>query len=110
MCRCELAANWTSRRTCSEVFEWAEKISTITLLRWIARVISPAKERPGCTSRGAIQQRIEAFSSAAQTASATGLSCEECEMKTSCGIQALGLFYLFGIKEAISSEMPMANG
>ena len=53
----------------------------------IARVISPAKESPGCTSRGAIQQRIPMFSSAAQTASATGLSSEECEMKTSCAIQ-----------------------
>src|SRR6266403_2137608 len=87
MCRCELAASCTSRRICAEVFECAEKISTITLLYSIARVISPAKESPGCTSRGAIQQRIPMFSSAAQTASATGLSSEECEMKTSCAIQ-----------------------
>src|SRR4029077_12690300 len=86
MCRCELAASCTSRRICSEVFECAEKISTITLLRWMARVISPANERPGCTSRGAIQQRIAVFSSAAQTASATGFFSDECEIKTSCAI------------------------
>src|SRR5947209_11006352 len=91
MCRCELAASCTSRRTCSEVFECAEKISTITLLRWIARVISPANERPGCTSRGAIQQRSALFSSAAQTASAIVLSCEEWEIKTSCAIGSKSL-------------------
>src|SRR6266704_464102 len=101
MGRCELAASCTSRRICSEVFECAEKISTITLLRWIARVISPAKERPGCTSRGAIQQPIAVFSSAAQTASATGLSCEEGEMKTSCAIGAHH-FYLLSILQTRS--------
>src|SRR5437762_11544131 len=88
MCRCELEANWTSRRTCSDLLECAEKISTITLLRWIARLISPANVRPGCTSRGAIQQRMATLSNAAQAASAIGLSWEECEIKTSCAIGA----------------------
>src|SRR5689334_18993650 len=86
MCRCELAASCTSLKTCSDAFEWVEKIKTKTLLCWMARVISPAKERPGWTSRGAIQHRIPLFSSALQTASAIGLSCDECEMKTSCGM------------------------
>ena len=86
MCRCELTASWTSRRTCSELFECAEKTRTMILLSWMARVISPANERPACTSRGATQQRIPPFSRAAHTASETTLSLVECEMKTSCAI------------------------
>jgi hypothetical protein len=62
----------------------------------IARVISPANGRPGCTSRGAIQQRIAAFSSVAQTASATRLFFVEWEIKTSCTMgSGMDRFYLF---------------
>src|SRR4029077_10581193 len=101
MCRCELEANCTSRRTCSDLLECAEKISTITLLRWMARLISPAKVRPGWTSRGAIQQRMVALSSAAHAASATGLSSDECEIKTSCAIQGVSIrFYLSRAEQA----------
>src|SRR5438034_479001 len=50
MWRSELAASSTPRKICSEVFECTEKISTISLLCWLARVISRAKERPVCTS------------------------------------------------------------
>ena len=82
-----LAANSSSRRICSELFDSAEKINTMALLPWIARVIWPANGRPGCTSRGAIQQRIAALSRAAQRGSATDLFFVEYEIKTSCAMQ-----------------------
>ena len=52
------------------MFECAEKINTIALLCWIARVISPGKGRPGLTSLGATQHLIPPCSSAVQIVSA----------------------------------------
>ena len=87
-------ASCTSRSTCSELFECREKISSITLLCWIARVISPGKERPGRTSRGATQHWMPESSNAPQMVSATFLSWAEWEMKTSRGITGPVRFYL----------------
>src|SRR4051812_9044421 len=86
MCKREFAASCTSRRTCSELFECCEKMRMNARLCWMARVISPEYDRPGITSRGAIQQGMPAASSEAHAAFATARLLEECEMKTSCAI------------------------
>jgi hypothetical protein len=78
----------------------------MALLRWIARVIWPANGRPGCTSRGALQQRIAALSRAAQRGSATDLFFVEYEMKTSCAMLfQMGPFYLFLSATAIAAGL-----
>ena len=75
---------------------------SITLLCWIARVISPGKERPGRTSRGATQHRMPDSSNAAQMVSATFLSWAEWEMKTSRDMARIesARFYLFPAQPA----------
>ncbi len=77
MCACARVAKSISRSTWTELLECAEKTSTITRQRSMARLISPGKNWPGRTSRGAIQQDIPASSSAVHTMSAVALSSDE---------------------------------
>jgi hypothetical protein len=70
-------ARSTSRRICADSFALLEKIRTITRQVSSALMMAAAHAVPGRTSRGAIQQRMPAASSAAQVASAGVLSGEE---------------------------------
>jgi hypothetical protein len=47
----------TSRRTCPDLFELPEKITTMIRASSIASTIAEPQWVPGCTSRGAIQHR-----------------------------------------------------
>ena len=69
-----LTARSTSRRIWCDLLAWEEKTRTMSRHSLIAPMIAAPQSRPGRMSRGAIQHRTPRFSSAAQTASATGLS------------------------------------
>ena len=76
-------ARSSSRRTCSDVSDAAEKTTTITRLRLIASTIASRRLIPGMTSRGAIHTRMPVARCSRHTTSATAVSFSEYETKTS---------------------------
>ena len=81
-----LTARSTSRRTCGDSFDSAEKISTIRRVLLIALTVAPAHVSWGLMSRDASQQRMPADSSPRHATSAIARSFSAYERKTSCAM------------------------